>query len=82
MKRFLPIAVIVLLLMLVSHDAFSQGCVMCKTGIESSQDGKHVGAAINPAIIYLMVVPYVLLLIFFRKRIFSFFRELRGLWAR
>lgn len=55
---------------------------MCKATVESQPDAANVfggqqsiGAGLNKGIILLMVVPYVLLFLFFRKRIVSFFRE-------
>lgn len=81
MKRFAILLVFLAVQLMLSVPAAAQ-CAMCKATIESSQDDKHVGASINPAIIYLMIVPYILLVLFFRKKIFSFLRELRGLWSR
>jgi hypothetical protein len=55
---------------------------MCKAVAETgSNNGQSVGGGLNPAILYLMAAPYILLFVFFRKKIFSFLRELRGMWS-
>lgn len=70
----------VLLLLLVAADASAQ-CSMCKSIVESDGEaGGTIRNGINPGILYLLAVPYVLLMLFFRKRIMTFLRELRGLW--
>jgi hypothetical protein len=66
---------------LAPADALGQGCAMCKAVVESSEGGvfggrQEIGAGLNTGILYLMAVPYVLLFLLFRKRIFAFFREL------
>lgn len=82
-RRLLPIALFVLVLMLPA-EVWAQGCAMCKA-VAASQPGNHiyggsqaVGAGLNKGIIFLMVVPYVLLFLFFRKRILSFVKEFRS----
>lgn len=70
----------ILVLLLVAADASAQ-CSMCKSVVDSDGEaGGSIRNGINPGILYLLAVPYVLLLLFFRKRIVSFFRELRGMW--
>ena len=64
---------------LVSTTATAQ-CAMCKATAESATEhvDKGIGEGLNAGIVYLMVAPYVLLatvgLVFFRKKIMSFFR--------
>ena len=70
--------IIFLLLIIISNmSAFSQ-CAMCKATAESS--GNATG--LNDGIMYIMFVPYLLLGAFiffvFRKKIFTFWKELRG----
>lgn len=55
---------------------------MCKATAESGQEQSGVfggqqaiGAGLNKGILLLMVVPYILLFLFFRKRIIGFFKE-------
>ena len=70
-----------LVLFLVSVSASAQ-CAMCRAVAESgSTNGQNVGGGLNNAILYLMAVPYLLLIFFFRKRIWTFLKELRGLWG-
>ena len=65
--------------LLVSTVASAQ-CAMCKATAESATEhvDKGIGEGLNAGIVYLMVAPYVLLatvgLVFFRKKIMSFFR--------
>jgi hypothetical protein len=71
----------ILLLFLLNVSASAQ-CAMCRAVAESgSTNGQNVGGGLNNAILYLMAVPYILLILFFRKRIWSFLKELRGLWS-
>lgn len=65
------------LVLLLPTDLLAQGCSMCKATVESNDaGGTPLGNGLNNGILYLMAVPYVLIFLFFRKRIFSFFREL------
>jgi hypothetical protein len=80
MRRWLPL--IVLLLLWLPPDVMAQGCAMCKATVESSEEQtgvfggqQSVGQGLNKGILLLMVVPYILLFLFFRKRIVGFFRE-------
>jgi hypothetical protein len=77
----LRISLIILLFLIVSADAAAQ-CSMCKaTAQTGNKDGEFVAGGLNDAIIYLMIVPYILLLIFFRKRIIGFVKEIRSMWG-
>ena len=80
MKRWLPL--LLLLILVLPPDVLAQGCAMCKATVESGQDQsgifggqQAVGQGLNKGIILLMVVPYILLFLFFRKRIVGFFKE-------
>ncbi len=80
MKRWLLL--LLLLLLVLPPDALAQGCAMCKATVESGQDQsgifggqQAVGQGLNKGILMLMIVPYILLFLFFRKRIVGFFRE-------
>lgn len=59
--------------------SFAQ-CAMCKAVAQSGSN--TVSGGLNNAILYLMAVPYILLFIFFRKRIIRGLKELRGLWVK
>jgi hypothetical protein len=68
------------LLMLFSLENFAQ-CAMCRATAESATESvdKGIGEGLNSGILYLMGVPYLLLLtvgvIFFRKKIVAIFKS-------
>lgn len=55
-------------------------CAMCKAAVESNvnNDPNSVAKGINKGILYLMAVPYLLILFIFRKQLASVYRKLRG----
>src|SRR5262245_41403351 len=55
--------------LMTGPSAAAQGCSMCKAVAEES------GFDINPGIILLIIVPYALIFLIFRKKIVGFFRE-------
>lgn len=72
MKR-IPVLLFSLIAILMTLDAGAQ-CAMCKANVESNlKEGGSIGSALNPAIIYLMMAPYILLMLgayfFYRKQI-------------
>jgi hypothetical protein len=82
MKRLCAIAVLVLVAALLPADLLAQGCAMCKAVVQNNDGasggpagGSSIGAGLNKGIILLMVVPYILLFVAFRKRILGFWRE-------
>lgn len=58
-------------------------CQVCKATLESAggEGANTYGEGINTGIIYLMAVPYLLLMFFFRKHIFGFLKEFRAMWS-
>lgn len=69
----------------LTMDFVAQGCVQCRTQIESSQQNDlTVGNGINAGITILMISPYILLAaafyFIFGKRIKYFLKDLIGLW--
>lgn len=77
MLRKFFILIVLLSFQLVS---FAQGCSTCRAQIESSQEADlSVGQGLNLGIIFLMIVPYVILFLLFRKKIKSFFKDFRAL---
>jgi hypothetical protein len=73
--------------LLLNAEAIAQGCVQCRSQIESSQQNElTVGNGINAGITILMVSPYILLAVafyfIFGKRITYFFKDLIGLWKK
>ena len=68
-------------LILLTVDAAAQGCSQCRARIETSSGNDFtVGNGINFAILFLMMIPYIILFFLFRKKIISFFRDFRAMW--
>jgi hypothetical protein len=76
MKKF--VITLVLWLILVGQNIYAQGCSQCKLVAEqgSEMDEASFGTNMNTGIMYLMIIPYFLLLFLFRKRIIAFFKGL------
>jgi hypothetical protein len=70
--------VLVLLLVFSTNGLFGQGCSQCKMLSEqgSELNENSFGSTINTGILYLMIIPYLLIMFLFRKRIFNFFKSL------
>lgn len=86
-KRILHIVILVVGFLFLNAESFAQGCVQCRTQIESSQQNElTVGNGINAGITILMVSPYILLAVafyfIFGKRVLNFFKDLIGLWKK
>lgn len=78
--KFLRIFIVFAALLFITTDAEAQ-CAMCKAVAETgSHDGHSVSGGINNAILYLMVLPYILLFLLFRKKIVGFYREWKAMW--
>jgi hypothetical protein len=75
MKKFLFLA----FLFLVALDMTYAQCAMCKQVVEnaSEEPDNSIGQQLNTGILYLMAIPYIILVVAFRKRIFTFLKELR-----
>lgn len=63
----------ILILMVVAQDVAAQ-CAMCKAVAEDQAEEGASG--INTGILYIMAIPYIILFIMFRKRIFGLFKAL------
>lgn len=76
MKKF--VITLVLSLILVGQNIYAQGCSQCKLVAEqgAEMDEASFGTNMNTGIMYLMIIPYFLLLFLFRKKIISFLRGL------
>lgn len=70
------IILLVAVLFLVDF-AWSQGCSQCRLLSQQATelDENSFGSNINGGILYLMSIPYILLLFLFRKRISTFFKS-------
>ncbi len=55
----------------LTHEFFAQGCSQCKMLAEqgSEVDENSFGSTINSGILYLMIIPYLILLFLFRDKI-------------
>lgn len=86
-KKLIHICLLLIGILLLSTEVLAQGCVQCRSQIESSQQNElTVGNGINAGITILMVSPYILLAVafyfIFGKRIKYFFKDLIGLWKK
>jgi len=61
-----------------TQQIFAQGCSQCKLLAEqgSGLDENSFASNINGGILYLMLIPYLILLFLFRKTVFNFFKGL------
>jgi len=77
MKNYTKVFV-VLFLSLFVFDVFGQGCSQCRMLSEqaSGLDEASFGTNINTGILYLMLIPYILLMVLFRNRIKGLFKSL------
>lgn len=55
----------------------AQGCSQCKLVAEqgSELDENSFGSGINSGILYLMIIPYLLIMFLLRKKIAAFFKS-------
>lgn len=72
------ILLLVLLLCLIDVEVFAQGCSQCKLVSEQATelDEASFGTNINYGILYLMIIPYILLMFLFRNKIKGLFLSL------
>jgi hypothetical protein len=72
------ILVVFLLLCIVDVEVFAQGCSQCKLVSEQATelDEASFGTNINYGILYLMIIPYLLLMFLFRNKIKGLFLSL------
>jgi len=60
----------------IGQSSWSQ-CAMCKATAEAGQENEiEFGRNINIGILLLMIVPYIILLLLFRKQIFRLYKSL------
>lgn len=73
-------AILLFAILILADSLFAQGCSQCRLLADqgSELDADSFGNNINYGILYLIAVPYILLLFLFRKRIFRVVRALRG----
>lgn len=77
MKKGIKILLLLCLVFFIS-DAFGQGCSQCKMLSQqgSELDEDSFGSNINWGILYLLIIPYVLLMFLFRHKIAVLFKKL------
>jgi hypothetical protein len=74
MKKLIIVLFVIIALAIIVHDVQAQ-CAMCKAVTESNIDGEAngVGKGLNTGILYLMAIPYCLLMgllyLFFKDQI-------------
>jgi hypothetical protein len=75
----MKVKLLVLFIALISfsQDLFAQGCSQCKLLAEQNAglDENSFGSGINGGILYLMVIPYLLLMFLFRNQIIGFLKS-------
>jgi hypothetical protein len=53
-------------------------CAMCKASAEAASSvDRSIGEQVNSGILYLMIIPYIVFFIFFRKKIRSLLKQLK-----
>lgn len=71
------LSILFLAVFVVANQSFSQ-CAMCKALAEQGSEELDFGYNINYGIIFLMLVPYIIIFLFFRKQIVSLAKSLWG----
>ena len=76
MKKF--VITLVLSLVVLGQNIYAQGCSQCKlvTQQGAEMDEASFGTNMNTGIMYLMIIPYLMIMFLFRKRIIAFFKGL------
>ena len=56
-------------------------CAMCKkvaSDAGGSETGNSVGEQLNSGILYLLIIPYIILFVLFRKKLKGFWKEFKS----
>ena len=74
----LKVTLLLFSFIIIGNRLFSQGCSQCKLMAEQSNemDETAFGTNINSGILYLMIIPYLLILFLFRKQLVGLFKKL------
>jgi len=59
-KRLVLFAAVLVVIALFSLSGWAQGCAMCKTALEQSEEGRALAGSFNTGILFLMGVPYAM----------------------
>lgn len=75
--KYRVLALVVFIISL-GQQFYAQGCSQCKLLAEqgTEADEHTFGTNINSGILYLMVIPYLILIFLFRKQIYRFIKQL------
>ena len=79
--RFVLLIALTALVVLMPADLWAQGCAKCKAVAATSASGnvyggsQSIGSGLNKGILFMIVIPYILLFILFRKKIKGFIKE-------
>ena len=69
----------ILFFLILELHSLAQGCSNCRAQIiTSDKEDFTVGNGINTGIIFLMIVPYIILLFLFRKQLVNIYKGLRS----
>ncbi len=69
-------SVLLISVLFLAQSTYAQ-CAMCKAVAEDAME--ESAANINIGILYIMMIPYIILLIAFRKKIINGFRQIRDI---
>lgn len=77
-KRIFFLIVIMIAVIALDY-TLAQGCSQCKLVSEQSAEAGEASFAtnINKGILILMCMPYIILVVIFRKRIFGLFKKMK-----
>ncbi len=83
MKRWALLLILFVACLPWTFDVLAQGCAMCKAVVEQGDQAgagvnggdASIGAGLNQGIIIMMIAPYILLFLAFRRKIMGFWKE-------
>ncbi|HRG57952.1 MAG TPA: hypothetical protein PK323_03290 [Bacteroidia bacterium] len=80
MKRIAFLSLFLLLILFcINADVLAQGCVQCRMGPSSNlESGGNVARGINSGILYLMLIPYLLIMSIVG---YVFRKQINGKWT-
>jgi hypothetical protein len=80
MRRGLVILIFICIFFFLFTTSIVAQCAMCKQAAESTLDSNpnSIARGLNSGILYLMAVPYLMIMFIFRKQIATLYRRWRG----
>ncbi len=88
MKKSQNVFVILIISLFFTHGQVLAQCAMCKAQVESniSDGSQNVGAGLNKGILFLMTVPYIILMVlawyFFGNKIKTIFKSYKSIYPK